>query len=134
MKGKKEIIVSTVVVVGVLVTLFFYLTGTGEIEFNQIILVGIALILVGLAMYVIWDKIRNVQKGLPGKDERTISMSHKAGYYGFIAAIWSAVFAPLFFDVSSRYELDGGDVSAIVVLVSAFVFIVSYLYLYWKGK
>ncbi len=134
MKGKKEIIVSTVVVAGVLVTLFFYLTGTGEIEFNQIVLVGIALILVVLAMYVIWDKIRNIQKGLPGKDERTISMSHKAGYYGFIAAIWSAVFAPLFFDVSSKYELDGGDVSAIVVLVSAFVFIVSYLYLYWKGK
>ncbi len=134
MKGKKEIIVSTVVVAGVLLTLFFYLMETGEINFDQIVLVGIALILVGLAMYVIWDKIRNVQKGLPGKDERTISMSHKAGYYGFIAAIWSAVFAPLFFDVSSEYELDGGDVSAIVVLVSAFVFIVSYLYLYWKGK
>jgi multisubunit Na+/H+ antiporter MnhB subunit len=87
MKGKKEIIVSTAVVAGVLLTLFFYLMGTGEIEFNQIVLVGIALILVGLAMYIIWDKIRNVQKGLPGKDERTISMSHKAGYYGFIAAI-----------------------------------------------
>jgi hypothetical protein len=127
MKGKKEIIVSTVVVAGVLLTLFFYLTGTGEIELNQIVLVG-------LAMYIIWDKIRNVQKGLPGKDERTISMSHTAGYYGFIAAIWSAVFAPLFFDVSSGYELDGGDVSAIVVLVSAFVFIISYLYLYWKGE
>ena len=134
MKGKKEIIVATVLVAMVLLTLFFYLMGTGEIELNQIILVGIALILVGLAMYVIWDKIRNVQKGLPGKDERTISISYKAGYYGFIAAIWSAVFTPLFFDVSSGYELDGGDVSAIVVLVSAFVFIVSYLYLYWKGK
>jgi multisubunit Na+/H+ antiporter MnhB subunit len=134
MKGKKEIIVSTVVVAGVLLTLFFYLMETGEINFDQIVLVGIALILVGLAMYIIWDKIRNVQKGLPGKDERTISISYKAGYYGFIAAIWSAVFTPLFFDVSSGYELDGGDVSAIVVLVSAFVFIVSYLYLYWKGK
>ena len=134
MKGKKEIIVATVLVVMVLLTLFFYLMGTGEIEFNKIVLVCIALILVGLAMYVVWDKIRNVQKGLPGKDERTISMSHKAGYYGFIAAIWSAVFAPLFFDVSSEYELKGGDVTAIVVLVSAFVFIVSYLYLYWKGK
>jgi hypothetical protein len=134
MKGKKEIIVATVVVAGVLLTLFFYLMGTGEIELNQIGLVGIAIVLVGLAMYIIWDKIRNVQKGLPGKDERTISISYKAGYYGFIAAIWSAVFTPLFFDVSSGYELDGGDVSAIVVLVSAFVFIVSYLYLYWKGK
>lgn len=134
MKAKKEIIVATVVVAMVLVTLFFYLIDTGEIELNQIGLVGIAIVLVGLAMYIIWDKIRNVQKGLPGKDERTISMSHKAGYYGFIAAIWSAVFTPLFFDVSSGYELKGGDVTAIVVLVSGFVFVVSYLYLYWKGK
>jgi multisubunit Na+/H+ antiporter MnhB subunit len=134
MKGKKEIIVSTIVVAGVLLTLFFYLMSTGEIEFNQIVLVGIALILVGLAMYIIWDKIRNVQKGLPGKDERTISMSHKAGYYGFIAAIWSAVFSPVIIDIIFGYELDGGDVAAIVVLVSAFVFVVSYLYLYWKGK
>jgi len=134
MKGKKEIIVATVLVAMVLLTLFFYLMGTGEIELNQILLVGIALILVGLAMYIIWDKIRNVQKGLPGKDERTISMSHKAGYYGFIAAIWSAVFTPLFSDVLSGYELKGGDVTAIVVLVSGFVFVVSYLYFYWKGK
>ena len=134
MKGKKEIIVATVLVAMVLLTLFFYLMDTGEIELNQIGLVGIALILVGLAMYIIWDKIRNVQKGLPGKDERTIAISYKAGYYGFIAAIWSAVFTPLFFDVSSGYELKGGDVTAIVVLVSGFVFVVSYLYLYWKGK
>ena len=134
MRRKKEIIVATVFVAMVLVTLFFYLMGTGEIEFNQILLVGIAAILVGLAMYIIWDKIRNVQKGLPGKDERTVSMSHKAGYYGFIAAIWSAVISPVVVDIIFGYELDGGDVAAIVVLVSAFVFIISYLYLYWKGK
>jgi hypothetical protein len=134
MKGKKEIIVATVVVAMVLLTLFFYLIESNEIEFNQIVLVGIVMILVGLAMYAILDKIRNVQNGLPGKDERTISISNKAGYYGFIAAIWSAVFAPLFFDASAGYELKGGDVTAIVVLVSGFVFVVSYLYLYRKGK
>ena len=134
MKGKKEIFVSTVVVAGVLLTLFFYLMGPGEIEFNQIVLVSIVLVLVGLAMYIIWDKIRNVQKGLPGKDERIMSISYRAGYYGFMAAIWSAVFSPVVIDIIFGYELDGGDVSAIVVLVSAFVFIISYLYLYWKGK
>lgn len=134
MKAKKEIIVTTILVVMVLLTLFFYLMGTPKIEYNQIMSIGIVLALVGLAMYIIWDRIRNVQKGLPGKDERVISISHKAGYYGFIAAIWSAAFAPLFFDVSSGYELDGGDVSAIVVLVSGFVFVVSYIYLYRKGK
>ena len=134
MKGKKEIIVATVVVAMVLLTLFFYLMGTGKIELNQIGLVGIAIVLVGLAMYIIWDKIRNAQKGLPGKDERTISLSYKAGYYGFIAAIWSAVISPVLVDIIFGYELKGGDVAAIVVLVSAFVFIISYLYLYWKGK
>ncbi len=134
MKGKKEIIVATVVVAMVLLTLFFYLMGTDEINFNQIVLVGIALALVALAMYIIWDKIRNLQRGLPGKDERTTSLSYKAGYYGFIAAIWSAVISPVIIDIIFGYELDGGDVAAIVVLVSAFVFVLSYLYLYWKGK
>jgi hypothetical protein len=134
MKGKKEIIAATVLVAMVLVTLFFYLMGTDEIEINQIFLVGIVLILVGLAMYIIWDKIKNVQKGLPGKDERVISINYKAGYYGFIAAIWSAVLIPTIMDIVFGYELDGGAISAIVVLVSGFVFVVSYLYLYRKGK
>ena len=134
MKGKKEIIVATILVAMVLVTLFLYLIGTREIEYNQIVSIGIVLVLVGLAMYIIWDKIRNIQKGLPGKDERVISISHKAGYYGFIAAIWSAVLIPTMIDIIFGYELDAGDISAIVVLVSGFVFVASYLYLYQKGK
>jgi hypothetical protein len=134
MKAKKEIIVATILVAMVLVTLFLYLIGTREIEYNQIVSIGIVLVLVGLAMYIIWDKIRNIQKGLPGKDERVISVSHKAGYYGFIAAIWSAVLIPTMIDIIFGYELDAGDISAIVVLVSGFVFVVSYLYLYRKEK
>ncbi len=134
MKGKKEIIVSIVVVAMVLLTLFFYLIETNEIEFNQILLVSIVIILVSLAMYIIWDKIRNVQKGLPGKDERVIAINYKAGYYGFIAAIWSAVLIPTIINIVFEYEFDGGDISAIVVLVSGFVFVLSYLYLYWKGR
>jgi amino acid transporter len=134
MKGKKEIVVSTVVVALVLLTLFFYLTGTSEIEFNQLVLASIVVVLVTLAIYLIWDKIRNIQKGLPRKDERTISISHKAGYYGFIATIWSAVISPVLIDILFDYELDGGDVASIVVLVGGFVFVISYLYLYWKGK
>jgi predicted ABC-type exoprotein transport system permease subunit len=134
MKAKKEIIVATVLVAMVLVTLFLYVMGTREIAYDQIVSIGIVLVLVGLAMYIAWDKIRNVQKGLPGKDERVISISHKAGYYGFIAAIWSAVLIPTIIDILFAYELDGGDISAIVVLVSGFVFVISYIYLYRKGK
>jgi hypothetical protein len=134
MKGKKEIIIGFIVTSMVFLTLFFYLMGAGEIGLDEIILVGIVIILVSLAMYIIWDKIRNIQRGLPIKDERVINISYKAGYYGFIAAVWSAVLCPVIIDIIFRYELNGGDVTAIVVLISAFVFILSYLYLYYKGK
>jgi len=133
MKDKKEIAVGIIVAVAVIFTLFFYLRGAGEIEVNEIVLVGMVLILVGLAMYIVWDRIKNVQKGLPAKDERLININYKAGFYAFIAAIWSAVFSPLIADVFLGRELTGGDVAAIVVLISGFVFVVSYLYLARKG-
>jgi chromate transport protein ChrA len=67
MKGKKEIIVATVLVAMVLVTLFFYLMGTREIEYHQIVLVGIAIVLVALAMYVIWEKNKECTKRITRK-------------------------------------------------------------------
>jgi len=134
MKDLKGIVLAILIGAAVLLTLFFYVIGTGEIELNEIILVGIVLILVGLAMFMVWDRLKNIQKGLPAKDERVISISHKAGYYGFIAAIWSAVLIPTMIDIIFGYEPDAGDISAIVVLVSGFVFVASYLYLYQKGK
>jgi len=134
MKDKKGIIVGIVVAVAVLLTLFFYLRGAGEIELNEIVLVGIVLILVVLAMYIVWDRLRNVQKGLPAKDERLININYKAGYYAFMTAIWSAVFSPLIADIILRRELKGEDVTAIVILISGFVFVVSYLYLARKGN
>jgi len=134
MKAKKEIIISTVVVALVLLTLLFYLMNSAVIDLKELASVGIVIVLVGLAMYIIWDKIRNVQKGLPRKDERTLAISYKAGYYGFITAIWSAVLIPTIIDIVFKYELDGGAISATVVMVSGFVFVLSYLYLYWKGR
>jgi hypothetical protein len=133
MKDKKEIAISIIVAVAVVLTLFFYLRGAGDIELNEIVLVGIVLILVGLAMYIVWDRIKNVQKGLPAKDERLININYKAGYYAFIAAIWSAIFSPLIGDITLGHELKGGDVTAIVILASGFIFVASYLHLTKKG-
>jgi len=47
-------------------------------------------------------------------------MNYKAGYYGFIVAIWSAVGAPLAADVLFGHELEGSHVTAVVVIVSGF--------------
>jgi len=134
MKDKIGIVVGIGIATMVLVTLSLYVLNAGNIELNEISLVGIVLILVALAIYVLWDRIKNIRKGLPVKDERLILTNYKAGYYGFIAAIWSAVFGPLVIDILFDYELPGHLVTAVVVLVSGFVFASSYLYMYWKGK
>ena len=134
MKDKKGILIGIGVVAAVLVTLSLYVLNAGSIELKEISLIGVVLIIVALAVYVLWDRIKNVKKGLPAQDERLKLTNYKAGYYGFIAAIWSAVFAPLAIDILFDYELPGHLVTAVVVLVSGFVFVASYLYMYWKGK
>ena len=134
MKDKKGILIGIGVVAAVLVTLSLYVLNAGSIELKEISLIGVVLIIVALAVYVLWDRIKNVKKGLPAQDERLKLTSYKAGYYGFIAAIWSAVFAPLAIEILFDYELPGSRVTAVVVLVSGFVFVASYLYMYWRGK
>ena len=134
MKDKIGILIGIGIAAAVLVTLSFYVLNAGNIELNEISLIGIVLIVVALAIYVLWDRIKNIRKGLPAKDERLILTSYKAGYYGFIAAILSATFGPVVIEILFDYELPGSRVTAVVVLVSGFVFVASYLYMYWKGK
>lgn len=133
MKDKIGVVVGIGIAAMALATLSLYVISAGNIELNEIILIGIVLILITSAMYILWDRIKNVKKGLPAKDERLILTNYKAGYYAFIAAMWSAVFGPLFFEILFDYELPGSRVTAVVVLVSGFVFIASYLYLSRKG-
>jgi hypothetical protein len=132
MKDKIGIVLG-IGIAAVLATLSLYVLNAGNIELKEISLIGIVLILVVFAIYVLWDRIKNVKKGLPVKDERLILTNYKAGYYAFIAAIWSAVFGPLVIEILFDYELPGHLVTAVVVLVSGFVFVASYLYLARKG-
>ena len=105
MKDKVGIGLGIGIAVVVLVTLSLWVINAGSIEVNEILPIGIVLLLVVSAFYILWDRIKNVQKGLPAKDERVILTSYKAGYYGFIAAIWSAVGGPLLSDILFGHEL-----------------------------
>jgi adenylate kinase len=133
MKDKIGIIIGIGIAVLLLATLSLYVISAGNIELIEIISIGIVIILVASASFILWDRLKNIRKGLPTKDERSIQINYKAGYYGFIAAIWSAVLGPLFIEILFEYELPGSRVSALVVLVSGFVFVASYLYLARKG-
>ena len=134
MKDIKGILLGIGIAAAVLVTLSFYVQNAGNIELEEIFLIGIVLILVASALYIIWDRVKNVKKGLPAQDERLKLTNYKACSYGFIASIWSAVGAPLISGILFDHELEGHYVTAVVVLCGGLAFIISYVYLAWKGE
>lgn len=134
MKDKIGISLGIGIAALVIVTMIFYIINAGEIEFSEIFLIIIVFILVTSATYIIWDRIRNINKGLPAQDERLKITNYKACSYGFIASIWSAVGAPLISDIFFDYELPGNFVTAAVVLCGGLAFMISFLILARKGN
>ena len=121
-------------IIAVLISLIVYFVSPSIIGNGEIITIIMILTIIVFAIYVIWDRAKNVSKGLPAKDERLVNINYKAGYYGFIAAIWTAVGAPTLMDIIFGYELEGHSITATVVIVSGLVFAISYLYLLRKGN
>ncbi|UCF13074.1 MAG: hypothetical protein JSW06_02155 [Thermoplasmatales archaeon] len=134
MKDKIRIGIGIGIAAAVIGTLSFYVLNAGNLELSEILQIGVVLILVVSAAYILWDRIKNIKKGLPAQDERLKITNYKACYYGFIAAIWSAVGAPLLSGILFDYEMPGHYVTAVVVLGGGLTFIISYLYLAWKGN
>jgi hypothetical protein len=133
MKEKMTIILGIGITVLVIITMAFYLIANDTIELFEIISILIIVILVSTSSYIIWDRVKNLKAGLPAQDERLKIASYKAGYYGFIAAIWSAVGSNLGYIMLFDQELRGGLVVAAVVLISGLVFMGSFIYFSRKG-
>jgi hypothetical protein len=134
MKDIRGILLGIGIAAAVIVTLTFYLLNAGNIELREIISIGIVLILIVSAMYILWDRIKNVKNGLPAQDERLKLTNYKACSYGFIASIWSAFVVPLLSEILFDYEMPGNYVTASVVLCGGLTFMISYLYLARKGE
>jgi len=134
MKDKMGIIIGIGIIALVIFTLYLYLVAKNTVELFDIITIPIILIIVLASSYIILDRFKNIKKGLPVADERLKIISYKAGYYGFIAAIWSAIGSNMASIFVYDQDLRGGLVVAAVVLVSGITFIFSYLYLSIKGK
>jgi hypothetical protein len=134
MKDKIGIAIGLLIAVLVIISLTAYVMFAGTIGYGELAATAVVIILVVFSAYILWDRARSISKGLPAKDERLVNINYKAGYYGFIASIWSAVGAPLAADVLFGHELEGSHVTAVVVIVSGFVFAISYLYLARKGN
>ena len=133
MKEKMTIALGIGVVSLVVFTLALYIIAKPGIDLFYMISIPIILIIVLSSTYLIYDKWKNIKAGLPTKDERLTNASQKAGYCGFIAAIWSAVGSNMGYIFLTGDELRGGLVVAAVVLISGIVFMASYFYFSRKG-
>ena len=133
MKDKLGVIIGIGITAMVSLTLFIYLTVKETIELFDIISIPIILIILFSASYIVYDRSKNIKKGLPVADERLKIVSYKAGYYAFIAAIWSAIGSNMASIFLYDQDLRGGLVVAAVVLISGIVFMISYLFLSVKG-
>jgi len=118
----------------VVFTFAYYIFANPSIGLFDIISIPIILIIVLTSSYVIYDRYKNIKKGLPAQDERLKLAAYKAGYYGFIAAIWSAIGSNMLSIFLFDQDLRGGLVVAAVVLVSGIVFMLSYFYFSRKGN
>ena len=128
MKDKTTAIIGIGIGTLVIFTFLFYLIGKESIELFDILSIIIVGIIVVTSTYLIWDRVKNLKAGLPAQDERLKQAGYRAGYYGFIAAIWSAVGSNMGSIMLIDQELRGGLVTAAVVLVSGIVFMASYIY------
>ena len=134
MKEKMTSMAGIGIAVLVIFTFALYLTAKETIEPFDILTVLIITIIVITSIYLIWDRVKNLKAGLPAQDERLKLVGYKAGYYGFIAAIWSAIGSNIGSIMLFDQELRGGLVVAAVVLVSGIVFMISYIYFSRKGN
>jgi hypothetical protein len=133
MKDKHTIILGIGVTTLVVFTFVFYMICDKEIGLFELISIPILIAIILFSVYIIRDKLKNLKAGLPLKDERLENAAYKAGYYGFIAAIWGAIGVNLGYNLLFDKDLRGGLVAAAVVLISGFVFAISYLYFSRKG-
>lgn len=135
-KNPQKILIATILatIILVVITMAAYFAAAGTIEIQEASIFVIIAIIVIFATYILYDISKNTKQGLPAGDERTKNLGYKAGYYGFIAAIWSSVFGPSIANILFDYEMPGDYVSAIVVLAGGLTFALSYIILNRKGR
>jgi len=133
---KIGIIAGFIVIALVIATLVLYITNMGSINLLELLSTLIILTLVINAIWFLVERVRNMRAGLPTKDEMTVRLAHKSGYYAFLASIYITLALMWYsnsLEESGGAGLDAGQVGGGVILLSTIVFMGTYFYLSHKG-
>ena len=127
MKEKFQVMLMLVVSLMVVVTIGIYLMSAG-FDFGSMSTSLIVIVIAIFATYIAVTRAKSVRRGLPAQDELTKKTMHKAGYYTFLCTIYLALAIPWISE-----EIIGRHVSAIIIIGSALLFFVFYLWFSRKG-
>jgi hypothetical protein len=133
-----KIALTAVLSVTVLAGLAAYFMVDPAMNLSELLMIGIVIAIVGFAVIIVLRNIKALRQGLPSEDEMTKRITHKSGYYAFIAAIWITL-GVSWSDVLWKEDLGGagltlGQASAIIIVLTGLVFVLSYLYLSRSGN
>jgi hypothetical protein len=127
-KDKTTLVLGIIVSLAVLVTMVFYLSGGFNV--GSLSTTVIVFVIVGLAIFVIFGKIKSIKRGLPAQDEMSKKTMQKAGYYAWLVTIYIALAASYF---SDEIGIIGRHVGFIILIGSAITFFVFYLWFSRRG-
>jgi hypothetical protein len=137
MKEKLSILLGAGAAVLVIILVFIYFFATDSIDYSDILLIIIPIMLVIGAIYLLKDRIQNLRAGLPSADERSRKLHWKAGAYSYYAAIYIAIgtmwYNIIFAENLGFPELNTGQVVATIVLLSSIIWFGLQFYFLRKG-
>ena len=137
MKEKLSILLGAGTAVLVIILVFIYFFATDSIDYSDILLIIIPIMLVIGAVYLLKDRIQNLRAGLPSADERSRKLHWKAGAYSYYAAIYIAIgtmwYNIIFAENLGFPELNTGQVVATIVLLSSIIWFGLQFYFLRRG-
>ncbi len=134
---KFKVLIGAIVAAAVLVTAAMWILLSGKESLADLLIPTIAVLLAVISMKFVWDRAKSIKAGLPAEDELSKRAAQKAGYYAFIAGIWTAVgtmFASAFVEREYGIVLQAHHYTAPVVLVPGIVFVLLALYFRDRGR
>lgn len=134
----KSALIGFGVVAAVLLTLAFWAGNAGSLEFGETVVMAGVLALAGAAAFVVLKRGREIRAGFNPDDELSKKAGWKAGYYAYLASVWTAVGVMwLNILVTETYgfpDFSMGQVIAAIVIIPGIVFLALALLFRSRGK
>ena len=134
-QDKMKVIAGFIVSATVILTLVVYMLFAGSLQLSEILVFPVVIVIGLLALFLVIKRAKAYKSGLPFDDELEKKVKWKAGYYTFLVIIYVSLGVAWYADFLEKAgtPMPARYAAYIVILASAVLFFIFYLYLGRKG-